>query len=111
MKINNDKAHGWLAALAVWLGFNFLWFVAGRHLAPVYGPPFALFFSYAGAVALAYMLQSANEAYQSIDKNVGKKYGGYRNFQKNSRADWRWFWKGVLLSWLLPALQALIFLK
>ena len=103
--IDNDKWHGIIAAVVVALVFVAVFpFLQGAVSQPV-----AFLLSLAIGIVVAHHLQAWNEARQAISPTIPLEYGSFREFQRNSRNDWRWFWRGILISWLIPLLLVWIF--
>lgn len=56
-------------------------------------------------------LQAMNEAIQAIDKNLIKKYKTWKNFQKNSRIDWKYTFIGWSIGTFVGFAYAIWFFK
>lgn len=87
MSINYDKSHGVIAFILypVFLAVNLKLGIAGQ-IAVLH------------SVVFVVTLQAMNEAFQAINKNVAKKYGSWKAFQKNSKRDWAYCILGLFLS-------------
>lgn len=96
--INYDQSHGVLAFLVFLMMFSFVVVVMGgveHHV---------VLTAYLLATLITILLQALNEAIQAIDPQLVKKYGSLKNFQINSRKDWRYFMLGLLVSWIVSPL-------
>jgi len=51
-----------------------------------------------------WMLQGVNESWQAISKDLIKNYKSLKNFQTNSRDDWKWF----IVGWIAGSFVGLI---
>ena len=69
--------------------------------------PWLFLLGLALGVMVAHHLQSWNEARQAIDPRLAERYGSYARFAEDSREDWKWFWRGVLVCWLGPVVEVL----
>jgi len=107
-RIPYNKWHLILAVIAVALTFFIFWYFLAEFLVPGIGKwPAALIF-YFLSFQIAHHLQSWNEIAQALDPEVETKYGSYEAFQENSRDDFRWFWTGIAVSWIIPLIIVLI---
>ncbi len=100
--IEYNKWHGILAVIAVFLAFVFFDLIMGGILRTAVGPAAAFLLLMALGILSALFLHNWNEAHQAIDPKLLDKYGSLARFQSDSRDDWKWFWRGILISWLLP---------
>lgn len=53
---------------------------------------------YFGSVIFAVAVHASYESIQANDPEVVIIYGSWKTFQDNSRDDWRWFMRGVVIS-------------
>jgi hypothetical protein len=105
--ISYDKWHGILAVIAVLIFFLLIYFfiIPCFELSVFPG----VLIAWLSAVAGTHYLQSATEIYQALDRDIEKKYGSYQNFQENSRKDYKWFWLGISVSWIIPIIVVDLF--
>jgi cell division protein FtsX len=104
-----NKWHFILSIVAVAFAFFVFWYFLSGLLVPEIGKIFSAFLGFAFSVQIAHHLQCWNEIKQALDPAVEEKYGnGYQSFQKDSRDDFRWFWFGISVSWLIPLIIVLI---
>lgn len=107
--LSNNKWHFILSVIAVALSFFIFWYLLSGTLIPAIGKTVTTLLGFAFSVQIAHHLQCWNEINQALDPNVEKTYGdGYQAFQKDSRDDFRWFWFGIAVSWVIPLLIVLI---
>ncbi len=92
--------HGILVQPVVAVVFVLVWYPLSGYVPA----PWLFLLAWVLGMFVAHHLQSWNEARQAIDPKVEARYGSYPGFQDNSRDDWRWFWRGILVSWVLPIL-------
>jgi hypothetical protein len=111
LKISFNKWHGILAIIAVALVFVPCWFFFSYLLFPVIGIAGTFLFFLVMGIMVAHHLQSWNEAKQAIDPKLEEKYTNWENFVDNSKDDWKWFWRGILISWIIPFIFILVSLK
>ena len=98
-----DKWHLVLAIIAVFFSFYLLWIGIADFLIPNLGLWLTALVVYLFSIQIAHHLQCWNEIQQALDPEAEEKYGlGISPFQKNSRDDFRWFWYGISVSWILP---------
>jgi hypothetical protein len=104
-----NKWHLILAIIAVALSFFLLWYFLSNLLIPGLGTILTGIILYFLSVQIAHHLQCWNEINQALDPQVEEKYGGnYKLFQNDSRNDFSWFWRGILVSWIIPLVIMLI---
>ena len=106
--ISNNKWHFILAVIAVALSFIWMDLSFSKIFIPVLGDGLTLVFFLAISILVAHHLQSWNEAMQAIDPKVVEKYTSYVGFQFNSRDDWKWFWRGIVVSWIIPLIYVVV---
>jgi len=105
--ITYNRWHLILAIIAVALAFVPGWIFVEPLLTPIIGIAGSFLVILVQSILIAHHLQSWNEAKQSIDDKLEEKYGSYINFQINSKDDWRNFWIGILLSWIIPLITVI----
>lgn len=108
-----NKWHFILAVIAVFLSFFILWQIFGSFLILNIGIWWTALLFFIFSVQIAHHLQCWNEIRQALDPGVGEKYGnndltGYQAFQSDSKDDFRWFWRGIAISWVLPLIIVFI---
>jgi len=107
--IPHNKWHFILSVIAVSLSFFIYWYFLSALLVPAFGKIVTGLIGFLFSVQIAHHLQCGNEVMQALDPDVEKKYGnGYEAFQKDSREDFRWFWFGIAVSWVIPLIIVLI---
>ena len=108
--IRYDHWHGILAALVFEVIFFSGFFIILSGLSLVVGPGFALLLINLSAIFMALLLQSLNESIQALDENIEKEYGSWKNFQINSRKDWKFFLMGIIAGQIISGLFTIIYL-
>lgn len=103
-----NKWHFILTIVAVALSFFLLWYFLSDALIPHWGKWTAALVIYLLSAQIAHHLQSWNEIKQALDPAVEDKYGSFKGFQENSRDDFRWFWRGLAVSWIIPLIIVLL---
>ena len=107
--IPNNKWHFILSVIAVAITFFIYWYFLSGILIPAFGETTTALLGFVFSVQIAHHLQCWNEINQALDPEVEKKYGGsYQAFQKDSKDDFRWFWFGIAVSWVIPLLIIVI---
>lgn len=111
--INHDKWHGIFAIIAVAIVFSLLWI----FVIPLTSTTLSDQGDYGGivfvicmliSIAVAHHIQCWYETWQMRDPLCEDIYGAYRYFVINSKKDFRYFWTGIVFSWIIPALVVLI---
>ncbi|MCB0282807.1 MAG: hypothetical protein H6627_03240 [Calditrichae bacterium] len=103
-----NKWHFVLTVVAVALSFFLLWFFLSDLLIPGFGKWTTALAIYFLSFQIAHHLQSWNEIKQALDPEVESKYGSFKGFQENSRDDFKWFWVGISVSWLIPLIIVMV---
>ncbi len=107
--ISNNKWHFILTIVAVALSFYFFWYFLSALLIASLGKIVTVIIGFVFSIQIAHHLQCWNEIKQALDPDVEKIYGdGYRAFQKDSQDDFRWFWFGIAVSWVIPLVIVLL---
>ncbi|KAA3609735.1 MAG: hypothetical protein D8M58_09185 [Calditrichaeota bacterium] len=107
--IPNNKWHFILSVVAVALSFFIFWYFLSGPLIPTLGKTVTALIGFVFSVQVAHHLQCWNEIKQALNPDVEKIYGdGFLAFQKDSRDDFRWFWFGIAVSWVIPLVIVLI---
>ncbi|MCD4691663.1 MAG: hypothetical protein K8R79_02020 [Calditrichales bacterium] len=83
-------------------------------LIPLFSLPLSIIFAFFAKINYQIMfiivpivlivLQVANEYLQSINPDEIKRHGGYENFKKNSKQDYRNFWLGLFLGGMIAGI-------
>ena len=105
--ISFNKWHMILAIIAVDLSFILLWYFLSDLLIPTLGLMLTAGLFFLFSTQFAHHLQCWNEIMQALSPDVENKYKngdltGFKGFQKDSRDDFRWFWLGISVSWIIP---------
>lgn len=122
LKINNDLWHGILAFIIPALLFLVFWEMSAivgyfhpgggaqyiLEMAKFKFPGLYFLASWAAGALLAHYLQCWNEIKQALDPNLEAKYGTWDLFVLNSKRDFKYFWRGLLASWILPFIYVVI---
>lgn len=87
--ISYNKWHGVIPAVVMLLALTLIPIWMGHSQATF----LLVFFS---ASITLWMLQGVNESWQAISKDLIKNYKSLKNFQTNSKDDWKWF----IMGWL-----------
>jgi len=97
-----NKWHMVLAIVAVALSFSGFWILLDDILLPTIGRIATFLILFAFSIQIAHHLQCWNEIKQALDPKVEKEYGNLKGFQENSKDDFKWFWRGISVSWIAP---------
>ena len=103
-----NKWHMILTIIAVGLTFFITWYFLSDIMIAGTGKWTTALIIYLFSIQIAHHLQSWNEINQALDPEVETKYGSFKGFQENSRDDFRWFWTGIAVSWIIPLIITLI---
>jgi hypothetical protein len=106
--IPNNKWHFIFSIIAVDLAFYVYWYFLSGLLIPDFGVFVTALIGFVFGIQVAHHLQSWNEISQALDPQVDKTYGSFERFQKDSRDDFRWFWRGIAVSWVIPLVIAML---
>jgi len=91
---------GWHFVLTLFgsviFGLAWAWVIHSGTLCS-FTPPLAAFASVVMTTLVLFALHGWNESQQAIDPDLVKKYGNWKAFVKDSRADWREFYIGLFL--------------
>lgn len=105
--LNDDKWHGILAAVITGIIFILVWISFSRPLIDSVGTAGTFLICLFSGILISHYLQSWYESYQMRDPDLLAKYGSYENFIANSKKDFGFFWRGILISWLVPLVLVL----
>jgi len=100
--IPNNKWHFILTVVAVALVFFIFWYFLSDIFISAFGIAATAIIGFVFAVQIAHHLQCWNEIKQALDPKVEKEYGNLKGFQENSKDDFKWFWRGISVSWIAP---------
>ena len=109
-----DKSHGWLVIAGAPIAyFLILFFLTGLDVNKITDQDHIviriIISAFASAVVL-WMAQWTNEILQENDKDRNLKYGSYEKWLENTAIDWKNFWVGMVISYviIIPVLTFLV---
>ncbi len=105
LNIDYDKWHGIIAAVGMVLIFSAMWipaifgrWVIGAGFIEQWGKVWTAIGFMGVAFAIAHWMQCWNESRQARDPHLLDKYKSWEHFVDDSRNDFRWFWRGTVVS-------------